>query len=73
MEMCVHATIGSIAAQAHKSLLEKEAVDINVALGKISAFWKRCDDQYEVTVKQFLPRFAADNPTVSEAATALIE
>ena len=65
MEMCVHATIGSIAAQAHKSLIEKEEVEVEIPIGKISAIWEQCEDHYEVTVGQSLPQFATDNPLIS--------
>lgn len=71
MEMCVHATIGSIAVQAHKSLIEKSHVKVEVPIGKISAYWEQRGDHYEVTVEQFLPQFAANNPTVSQVAAAL--
>lgn len=71
MEMCVHATIGSIAAQAHKSLIEKAKVKVEIPIGKISTSWEQSEDHYEVTVEQFLPHFATDNPMISEVAAAL--
>ncbi|HWR42075.1 PhzF family phenazine biosynthesis isomerase [Sporomusa sp.] len=71
MEMCVHATMGSIAAQAHKSLLEKAEVKVEIPIGKLSAFWEQHEDHYEVTVEQFLPQFATDNPKISQVTAAL--
>lgn len=71
MEMCVHATIASIAVQAHKSLIEKTQVKVEIPIGKISTFWEQHEDHYEVTIEQFLPKFATNNPTVSEVAAAL--
>ncbi len=71
MEMCVHATIGSIAAQAHKLLIEKKEVKVEIPIGKISAFWEQREDHYEVTVGQFLPQFSTDNPVISQVAAAL--
>lgn len=71
MEMCVHATIGSIAVQAHKLLIEKSQVKVEVPIGKISTSWEQRGDHYEVTVEQFLPQFTADNPTVSQVTAAL--
>ena len=71
MEMCVHATMGSIAAQAHKSLLDERSVKVGIPIGKISTSWEHLGDHYEVTVGQFLPHFATDNPMTSEVAAAL--
>lgn len=71
MEMCVHATIGSIAVQARKSLIEKPQVKVEIPIGKISASWEQREDHYEVTIEQFLPQFSTNNPTASEVAAAL--
>ena len=71
MEMCVHATIGSIAVHAYKSLIEEVAVKVEIPIGKISATWEKKKDQFEVTVSQFLPHFATDNPVLSQVASAL--
>lgn len=71
MEMCVHATMGSIAAQAHKSLIKESKIIVEAPIGKISTLWEKRENHYEVTVDQFLPHFATDNPIISEVTDAL--
>lgn len=71
MEMCVHATMGAIAAQAHKSVFNKKEVQVETSMGKIAVVYEQCDGYYEVTVGQFLPRFSTDNPNISQVAAAL--
>lgn len=71
MEMCVHATMGSIAAQAYKTLLANKETKVEAPIGKISAHWEQVEDHYKVTVEQLLPRFGIDNPGVLQVAAAL--
>jgi PhzF family phenazine biosynthesis protein len=74
MEMCVHATMGSVAAMATQGLIKKPTLKIHTKVGSLFVNWKKSGsdaDRYEVTVDQFLPKYHSNNPSPIEAADAL--
>lgn len=71
MEMCVHATIGSVFVLVSTGRVTQSPVFYETAFGKIQIDWERDGDDIRVSVHQFAPRFAESNPTAQEVCKAL--
>ncbi len=71
MEMCVHATIGSATVLVEKGRFVESPIYYETAFGKIQVDWDRDEKGLHVSAHQFLPRFAAHNPTAEEVCAAL--
>lgn len=71
MEMCIHATIGSITVLVDRGIITVSPVRIQTALGAITAEWERNDSGILVSVNQFLPKKKEKNPTKEEVCRAL--
>lgn len=71
MEMCVHATIGSATVLVEKGRFAESPIYYETAFGKIQVDWERNENGLQVSVHQFLPRFAERNPTAAEVCAAL--
>jgi PhzF family phenazine biosynthesis protein len=71
MEMCIHATVGTVTVLVEREIITKSPISIETPLGIIKADWTREDGIITVMVEQFPPVFAATNPTVAEVAQAL--
>lgn len=71
MEMCVHATIGSATALVEMGRFVESPIYYETAFGKVQVDWEHAGDTLRVSVHQFLPRFAAYNPTEEEVCAAL--
>lgn len=71
MEMCVHGTMGAVAALAFKSLLAQTEIKIATPVGTIPASWAKQNAAYAVTVGQLPPIFSDVNAQAAEVAAAL--
>lgn len=71
MEMCIHATVGTVTVLVERKIITRSPVSIETPLGVIKAYWSRENGPITVMVEQFAPVFAATNPTVAEVAQAL--
>jgi PhzF family phenazine biosynthesis protein len=71
MEMCVHATVGTVTVLFQQGLLHLSPLLIETPLGVIPAHWQYTDNLLEVLVEQFTPIFSEDNPTTAEVVCAL--
>lgn len=71
MEMCIHATVGTVTVLVEREMITASPVRIETPLGVIRAFWERANDLITVMVEQFRPVFAETNPTRAEVAGAL--
>ena len=71
MEMCVHATIGSVTVLVKKGLVRKSPLMIETLLGPITLNWETTNDEIEVEVTQFLPKINENVPTIAEICEAL--
>ena len=71
MEMCVHATVGTLAVLFQQGKLHQCPFLIETSLGVIQAHWQYTNNRLEVLVDQFTPTFFERNPTRAEVACAL--
>nr|MBQ6241973.1 PhzF family phenazine biosynthesis isomerase [Lachnospiraceae bacterium] len=71
MEMCTHATIGSVTVLVETGRVTESPVRLETALGPVSVDWEREGGRVKVSLSQFLPRFAEENPTPEEVCRAL--
>jgi PhzF family phenazine biosynthesis protein len=70
MEMCGHATVGTVSVLAERGQLTASPVKIETPLGVIDVAWQRDHDGVQVTVEQFAPSFGekiADTDVVAAA------
>jgi PhzF family phenazine biosynthesis protein len=72
MEMCIHATVGTVTVLVEQGVVTASPVRIETPLGIIRAGWSREENgRITVMVEQFPPTFAETNPTQAEVAEAL--
>ncbi|MBN9393208.1 MAG: PhzF family phenazine biosynthesis isomerase [Chloroflexi bacterium] len=71
MEMCIHATVGTITVLVEQGVVTASPVRIETPLGVIRAEWSREGEVITVMVEQFLPAFTEVNPAATEVAAAL--
>lgn len=71
MEMCGHATVGTVSVLAERGRLTASPVRIETPLGAIDVAWQRDRDGVLVTVNQFAPSFAETNASPDDVAAAL--
>jgi len=72
MEMCVHATVGTIIAGLQHNSWNKSPVHVETALGIVAAHWhEMSDDSIRVMVEQFPPTLSLHNPSREQVATTL--
>lgn len=71
MEMCIHATIGAVTVLLDQHRLVRSPGRIETLLGPITVEWMEGRSGGEITVEQFSPFFATENPSLEEVATAL--
>jgi len=71
MEMCVHGTIAAVTVLCALDRVPTSPVLIETALGRISVEWSEINNEVIVTVYQFVPEFAARNPSSQEVADVL--
>ncbi len=71
MEMCIHATVGTLTVLFQRGGLHLNPFLIETPLGVIQANWQYTDNLLEVLVDQFTPTFLECNPTRAEVACAL--
>lgn len=70
MEMCIHATIGSITVLVNHGMITQSPVIVETLLGPIKVEW-RAEETIEVSVEQFLPEVKDVKPTKEEISSAL--
>jgi PhzF family phenazine biosynthesis protein len=71
MEMCGHATVGTVSMLAERHRLTTSPVKIEAPLGAIDVAWQRNHDGVLVTVGQFAPTFSQQRPDPAAVAAAL--
>ncbi|MET3508081.1 PhzF family phenazine biosynthesis protein [Halalkalibacter oceani] len=71
MEMCIHATIGSITVLVSRGMIKHSPTVIETKLGPIKVEWEINGSNVDVCVEQFSPQFMNVNPTKDEVAKAL--
>lgn len=72
MEMCIHATVGTVTVLVEQGKITTSPVKIETPLGVIKAEWSREENGIiTVMVEQFPPTFADNNPGQAEVAEAL--
>lgn len=72
MEMCIHATVGTITVLVGQGKITASPVCIETPLGVIGAEWEKDEDGViTVMVEQFPPTFAENNLNPDEIAAAL--
>lgn len=57
MEMCIHATIGSVTVLVDHGLISRSPIVFETFYGSMSVEWERVDSRIQVGVYQFLPSF----------------
>ena len=70
MEMCIHATIGSITVLVKQGMINHSPVIVETMLGPIKVEWTS-RGTIDVSVEQFLPEFKDVNLTKEEISRAL--
>lgn len=71
MEMCVHATIGTITALLEEHAFNGNNFTIETKIGSIKGEIKTNNDEQIILIEQFDPVFSTENPTQQEVASAL--
>jgi PhzF family phenazine biosynthesis protein len=71
MEMCGHATVGTVSVLVAQHHLKTSPVNIETPLGIIAVEWTLHQNGIRVSVEQFPPVFIPNNPTGREVASAL--
>jgi PhzF family phenazine biosynthesis protein len=71
MEMCGHATVGTVSVLVAQHHLTTSPVNIETPLGIITVEWELQQNDVRVSVEQFPPVFIPKNPTSKEVASAL--
>lgn len=71
MEMCVHATVGSVTVLVEHEILKKSPMKIETILGPIEVYWEKNKGDLVVEVIQFPPSINYSVPTVAEICQAL--
>lgn len=71
MEMCVHATVGSITALLEENLMSHDNVIVKTKIGSIKGEIKTKNNEQIVLIEQFEPVFSKENPTPQEVSKAL--
>ena len=71
MEMCVHATIGSVTVLVEQGRIRTSPVVLETVLGPVCVHWERTGRRIDVSVEQFLPKYQDVNPTPDEVCRAL--
>ncbi len=71
MEMCVHATVGTVTVLVSHQRLFQSPIRIETPLGVISGSWESGGKGLSIAVEQFPPAFLTRNPTSAEVATVL--
>ena len=70
MEMCIHATIGSITVLVNHGMITHSPVRVETFLGPVNVEWT-AEETMEVSVEQFLPDFKDVNLSKEEISSAL--
>lgn len=71
MEMCIHATVGTITALISRQILTRSPIQFDTPLGTISATWESDEKGLHVAVEQFPPIFIEKNPSRAEVSNVL--
>lgn len=71
MEMCIHATIGSITVLVNRNILTTSPIKVETALGPVNVEWKRNGSALDISVEQFPPQFIDDIPSKETVGKAL--
>lgn len=71
MEMCVHATIGSVTVLVNKGMVKNSPLNIDTLLGPIQAEWRLAGGEIEVEVTQFPPKVCEKVPPIEDVSRAL--
>ena len=70
MEMCIHATIGSITVLVNHGMITQSPVRVETMLGPVNVAWT-AEGKMEVSVEQFLPEVKEGKLTKEEISSAL--
>ncbi|WP_257350902.1 PhzF family phenazine biosynthesis protein [Pseudalkalibacillus decolorationis] len=71
MEMCIHATIGSITTLVNRGMIKQSPTIVETILGLIKVEWEVSGSNVNVNVEQFQPSFMNVNPTKGNVCRAL--
>ncbi len=72
MEMCIHATIGSVTVLVEKGLVQSSPVYYETVYGPVRIDWSRKEDgSLDIGVAQFLPKVLEKAPDREEISRAL--
>lgn len=71
MEMCIHATIGSITVLVKRGMINYSPTIVETMLGPVKVEWEVKESNIEVSVDQFLPEFMDVNLTEEDICKAL--
>jgi trans-2,3-dihydro-3-hydroxyanthranilate isomerase len=71
MEMCGHATVGTVAVLAERNYFRASPVKVETPMGVLVVTWQRDVDGVRVTVEQLAPTFSEQQPDREAVAAAL--
>ncbi len=71
MEMCIHATIGSVTVLVNRNIITTSPIKVETALGPVNVEWKRNGSELDISVEQFPPQFIDDIPSKETVGKAL--
>ena len=71
MEMCGHATVGTVAVLAERDYFHTSPVKVETPMGVLTVAWQHNAGGVRVTVEQFAPTFSSQRPDPEAVAAAL--
>lgn len=71
MEMCGHATVGTVAVLAERGQFRTSPVKVETPMGVLGVEWRRHADGIRVTFEQFAPTFSEQQPDPTAVAATL--
>lgn len=70
-DMCMHATVGSVTVLVKRGMCRKSPIIFETNLGPMQVDWSVRDQEIDVAVEQFLPRYQENAPSKEEVCQAL--
>ena len=71
MEMCIHATIGSITVLVNQDIIKYSPIMVETLVGPVKVEWEVKGTNLDVSVEQFSPEFMDETPGKDDLCKAL--
>ncbi|MFQ3544613.1 PhzF family phenazine biosynthesis isomerase [Halobacillus rhizosphaerae] len=71
MEMCIHATIGSITVLVNQEIIKYSPIMVETLIGPVKVEWEVKGTNLDISVEQFSPQFMNETPDKNDLCKAL--